>query len=89
MLSSVRVFCKTFQSVKGMGFESIKSKFHLPAWFMMFVGWVSELAGACIGYMLSDGGPFSSLGVGRHAARGPRGPGLGPDRLRLGSLCTS
>jgi len=35
-----------------LGFESINAKFHLPFWFMMCVGFICEVIGACIGKKL-------------------------------------
>merc|ERR1711879_956032 len=36
----------------GVGFNSIRSKFHLPGWLMLFLGWLCELLGACTGTKL-------------------------------------
>jgi nucleoside-diphosphate-sugar epimerase len=37
------------QVIRSLGFAAILPKFHLPAWFMMFLGRLAELYGACVG----------------------------------------
>jgi len=36
----------------GVGFPSIKDKFHLPKWLMLFIGWICTLVGNMIGKVL-------------------------------------
>jgi nucleoside-diphosphate-sugar epimerase len=45
------VFWEHIDSViTGVGFPSIEAKYHLPAWFIMFVGWLFQTMGSLLGF---------------------------------------
>mmetsp|Transcript_103075 Transcript_103075/g.321193 ORF Transcript_103075/g.321193 Transcript_103075/m.321193 type:complete len:417 (-) Transcript_103075:70-1320(-) len=35
--------------IVSVGFASIQAKMHLPSWFMLLLGWLCDVAGACVG----------------------------------------